>query len=153
MRRFVQLLALCCVLALVATACGKTKDTGFPTPSPSEPTASASKAPCGSGDTPQKLTGPIDVCDLGYTPKMAEVAKGDEVTWTVTGAAPHNVVFDNGKFDSHPKCSASDTGACTKPGETFKFTVNLAAGKYHYYCVIHGQKGVDSGMYGYIVVA
>lgn len=139
MRRF---LALACLLMLVGTACGKTKDTGFPDPAP---TTEATE-PVEEGGP---ITGPIDIGDSFFAPKTGSVSKGTTVTWTQSGSAPHSVTFDDGSFDSSPACPPVEK--CTQAGAevTYAFT---KAGTFAYFCKIHGAKG-GIGMAGEITVA
>lgn len=140
MRRFV---VLACLVMLFGTACGKTKDTGFPERSPTPTTA-------GHVEEGGPITGPIDIGDSFFAPKTGTVTKGTTVTWVQSGSAPHSVTFDGGAFDSSPDCPAK-IEMCTKTGTevTFEFA---KVGTFAYYCKIHGAKG-GVGMSGEITVA
>ena len=139
MRRF---LALACLLMLVGAACGKTKDTGFPEPSPT----STSTEHVEEGGP---ITGPIDIADSEFKPKTGTVKPGTTVTWNQSGSAPHSVTFDDDSFDSSPDCPPAEK--CTQAGAevTFEFK---KAGTFAYFCKIHGTKG-GTGMAGEITVA
>jgi len=133
MRRLAQSLALIAALGLVAAACGGDDDTGLPS---TNPTAT-----------------PVDhvtVVDSAFEPKSFEISINTEARWVQNGSLPHSVTADDGSFNSHPACSASDTSQCMKTGNEFKHTFTKA-GTHAYYCLIHGGKG-GSGMSGVIIV-
>jgi len=85
-----------------------------------------------------------------YLPKEVVVKAGDTVVWTNQDDAGHSVTADDGSFDSHPGCSDSG-GSCLPKGGTFK-VMFAKAGRYAYYCRVHGGPG-GSGMAGTVTVA
>ncbi len=133
MRRLARAFALIVVLGLVAAACGGDDDTGLPSINPTSTPADH-----------------VSVVDSAFEPKSSEIAINTEAMWAQTGSLPHSVTADDGSFNSHPACSASDTSQCMKTGNEFKHTFTKT-GTYPYYCVIHGGKG-GSGMSGVIIV-
>jgi plastocyanin len=70
-----------------------------------------------------------------FLPQDIRVSAGDTVTWTNNDRVIHNVVADNGEFDSGDLA----------PGETFTFTFE-EAGAISYSCTIH------PGMIGSVTV-
>ena len=139
MRRSLPVAVLAFSMILALGACGKTKDTGFNNLPPAK-TGGGSAAPAGV-----KL-----VAGNAFDPVTFKAKAGDKVTWTSSDkGAPHNVVSDTGLFDSNPNC-LKDTSACMADGQSFSFTF-AKAGKYLYYCVIHGGKG-GVGMAGVVEV-
>jgi plastocyanin len=141
MRRSLQVTAVAAALVVAVGACGGQKDTGFSNlPSPK---ATGGKA---GGSTGIKL-----VSGNKFEPQTFSAKVGTTVTWTdADSSAPHNVVSDTGLFDSHPQC-ANDQTKCMADGQTFTFKFDKA-GKYAYYCVIHGTKG-GVGMSGVVEVS
>jgi len=138
MRRSTAAIAFAMILAL--GACSKTKDTGFNNlPKP--------KTSGGAGAvTGIKLLGGNTFDPGSFTAKV-----GEKVTWTDTdGSAPHNIVSDTALFNPNPDC-LKDTSKCMSSGQTFTFTF-AKAGKYAYYCAIHGGKG-GIGMSGVVEVS
>ncbi len=130
-------------LAIALAACGETKDTGFN----NLPKGKAGK---GGGDD-----GTIIAMKAGNTfaPVTFKAKAGDKVTWRNddTSGQPHNVVADDGAFDSNPQCTATDAGKCLAVKDTFGFAFTKA-GTFGYYCVVHGGKG-GVGMAGTVEVA
>lgn len=146
------LLGVLCALALTASACGGTKPTGFhATP---EATETGPIEDTSTRQDPAEIEGPIDVVDNVFIPRFASVPAGTTVTWHQSGTAPHNVVADDGSFNSHPDCSNQDLAACMAAGDEFT-QLFAEPGQYPYYCVIHGfPKRLDdpSSMSGLIIV-
>jgi len=144
MRRPFQLLALVSALLVVLSGCAKQKDTGFN--NLPKPTGQASSG----GATGIKM---LSGNKFDPTPYKAKV--GDAVTWTYgdTSGAPHNVIADDGSFDSSPDCQKDATKCMGQSGQptTYSFTFKKA-GSYPYYCVIHGGKG-GLGMSGVVEVS
>jgi len=70
-----------------------------------------------------------------YDPKTVTIGLGGTVTWVNQEALRHDVVADNGEFNS----------GLFGEGETFSFTFS-AAGTYPYHCSIH------PGMTGTVIV-
>ncbi len=146
MRRSLFTLAL--VLALTGVACSKAKDTGFP-PIPTG-TATETKCEADTNTDPQEVSDPILVGDNFYAPLQGEVKAGTEIHWEQCGTAPHSVTFSTLEIDSHPDCK-QDVSKCMADADEYSTTLSQA-GKFHYYCVIHGVANSDTGMYGYINV-
>lgn len=125
-----------CVLSLALVACqAPSKETGFPK----------------EIEEPEGVVEPgvIQVIDSAFDPKESVVPAGTEVRWEQIGSAPHNVVADDGSFDSHPDCK-KDSSQCMGQGDEFTREFE-EAGEYPYYCVIHGAPG-GQGMAGTIIV-
>lgn len=75
---------------------------------------------------------------------------GEAVTWVhKDGRLPHNVVADDGSFNSHPTC-ARPGGECMKGGERFTHAFTQP-GTFSYYCRPHGAPG-GQGMAGTVRV-
>jgi plastocyanin len=143
MGRSVQMLALASALLLVLSACSKEKDTGFNN-LPKPKTSSA-------GST---VTGISIAAGNKFDPTPFQAKVGQPVTWTYSDSSgqPHNVVADDGSFDSSPQCQKDATKCMGQTGEPTTFTwTPKKAGKYPYYCVIHGGKG-GIGMAGEVDV-
>ncbi|MGH9022091.1 MAG: plastocyanin/azurin family copper-binding protein [Acidimicrobiia bacterium] len=83
-----------------------------------------------------------------FAPPDEVVGLGDVVVWTHSdGAAAHSVTSDATgtendpfPFDSHPNCSAANTTACMKAGETFRVAFTRL-GEFRYYSRPHGSPG------------
>jgi plastocyanin len=75
----------------------------------------------------------VRINDNDYTPKNLTVAPGDTVIWTNFGG-DHTVTADNGAF------SSTTAGGYLDQGETFTHTF-AAAGRFPYYCLLHGGPG------------
>jgi plastocyanin len=74
----------------------------------------------------------VSIEDMKFNPSSLRIAKGDTVIWTNNDDRDHNVVADNGAFNS-------DT---IPRGEKFTHTFN-ATGRYPYSCTLHPRmKGV-----------
>lgn len=88
----------------------------------------------------------IEVGDNFYDPRKATLDLGDgsfDWTWGTNGttANQHNVVQDEGLFDSGPPVT-------TMPGG---FSVTASGGSFPYYCTLHGAPG-GIGMAGVVKV-
>jgi plastocyanin len=103
--------ALTAALCFVVLSCGGGGAEITPPPPPPPPPTSTSNS--------------IAVADNSYSPNATVLAVGATVTWTWTGAAPHDVLFDDGV-----KSLVQRTGTYTR-----NFT---AAGTYNYHCSVHG---------------
>ena len=134
MSRIVRFAAVAAVLALVAVACGGSKDTGLPaSPTPNtSPPKGVVQATIGNAFLPKEIT----------------IKVGEEITWTFTPS--HNAEADDGSFNSHPGCAAAAIAKCSKQDDVFKHPF-IKAGRYVYFCAIHGFKG-GIGMSGTVVV-
>jgi plastocyanin len=118
-------LALTLLLALLVAACGS----GAATTSPpgAETTAVTSQ---GGGTGTQVI-----MTNRSYDPQTVTVNVGDTVTWVNQDAPQHDVVADNGEFQSQ----------LFDQGQSFSFTFTKA-GTYPYHCSIH------PGMNGTVIV-
>jgi plastocyanin len=112
MKRLARLAVVVLALVTVTAACGGDDDDG-----------GASAEP-----------GVVTVSDNTFSPKSAEVAVGDTVTWKFEGKSAHNVTAKDGDFESK----------LMKDG-TFEHTFD-AAGSFDYVCTVH------PGMHGTIKV-
>ena len=84
----------------------------------------------------------IEVVDNSYKPRVAKVKPGTKVTFTNTGANPHNVTpFEDGSF----------AAITLTPGQSAEITVPQTLGDVPFYCTIHGGK--SSGQRGALVIA
>lgn len=71
--------------------------------------------------------GTVTVDDFSFSPETIEVAKGEEVTWTVAeGSSAHTVKFDDEESKS------------LEAGDTYSRTFDTA-GEQKYVCGIHPQ--------------
>jgi plastocyanin len=152
MRRLSWLLA---VVALAASACGTTKDTGFsPTPTPTETEDAGEDTSTLDEPAEYDPAAPLSVADNLFVPRFVSAEAGTTVEWIQTGSAPHNVVADDGAFDSHPDCRGDNSAGCMAEGDQFGFEFD-EPGEYPYYCVIHGGPGQPDNpavMAGVIIV-
>ena len=139
-RRFV-VAGLAAALALALGACGGQKDTGFNNlPSP--------KASGNGGGSPTEIK---LVAGNTFSPAVFDAKAGTPVVWhNADSSQPHNVVSDDGLFDSNKDC-LNDQTKCMAPDATFTYTFTKA-GEYKYYCAIHGAKG-GVGMAGTVKVS
>ena len=153
------LLAVLVLLTLIAASCGATRDTGFPpTPTPEDNGNGHGNGNGDDGDPSTRedpfvvegATGMVDVVDNLFVPRFVQVSTGTTIVWEQTGDQPHNVVFDDESFSSHPECP----GTCMSQGDQADFTFE-EAGEVPYYCVIHGRPGSPedpANMAGVIIV-
>lgn len=115
------------VLALfVLAACGGTP--GAATPGAATPGTAAPGGATPGGATPGgggDAAASVDIVDFAFEPATIDVATGQTITWTNTGAAPHTVTFADGP----------DSGNMA-PGATFEHAFD-AAGSFEYVCAIH----------------
>ena len=84
-----------------------------------------------------------------FIPKNLVVRAGTEVTWTNDDGVGHSVTADDGSFDSHPACG-TNSDACLRKGEHFSYSF-AKAGRFPYYCRVHGASG-GAAMAGIIEV-
>lgn len=82
----------------------------------------------------------VEVTNFTYTPINVQITAGETVSWTNMQGF-HNVVADDGSFDSGPAAN---------PPWNFQHTFNTP-GSYPYYCSIHGAPG-GIGMSGTVTV-
>lgn len=143
MSRPLHVIAVAAALVLTLGGCGEQKDTGFNNlPKPAGGTAA------GGGTEIKMLAG------NKFEPATFKAKTGQAVTWVYedTSGQPHNAIADDGSFDSSPGCTATEVAKCMgSAGQKFTFTFSKA-GKFAYYCVIHGAKG-GIGMSGVVEVA
>ena len=96
-------------------------------------------AACGS--SPPAPTGPsVSMTDNQFTPATLHIQPGQTVTWVNNGQTVHTVTADEGSFNSKN----------IQPGAQYSHTFT-AAGRYPYYCELHGAAG-GYGMAGVIIV-
>lgn len=91
-------------------------------------------------------TAGVQVVDNSYGPATVTIEVGDTVRWTWAGQERHSVTSADGRFDSHPACTALLTATCGGPGYAFEHTFD-SAGTYAYRCRVHG-----AAMSGTVVV-
>lgn len=96
---------------LVAAACSGGGDAAPVTGVPTTPAGSTATA--------------ITVADNRFTPAATTVPAGTTITWSWTGAASHNVTFDDGA-----RSATQQSGSYQRSFAT--------AGAYPYHCTIHG---------------
>lgn len=143
MSKLVALIFACLALGLVAAGCGGDDDDSGDSGSAAttEQTTTAEQPAAADDDKKQagdKASGgpavEIEVVDIDYDPKNANVKRGATVRWTNTGDLPHTVTKDGGPGEDF------DSGTL-EPGDTFEQTFT-DAGKIDYLCTIHpGQVG------------
>jgi plastocyanin len=133
-----QLLAVICAalaLGLVATGCGGDDDSSGDggSAATTEQTATTEKQASGGGAAAGKQVA-VEIVDIDYDPKGANVPVGATVKWTNTGDLPHTVTKEDGPgpdFDS----------GTLQPGDTYEETFTTP-GQIAYLCTIHsGQDG------------
>ena len=119
-----RILATLGAIALVISACSSSGASTAPAASAAAPAASAAGAACapasGSG------TVAVSVKDFSFDPSTITAKVGDTVTFSNTGAAPHNATLDAGG------CATGDIQPGSSGGLHFS-----AAGTYAFHCTIH----------------
>ena len=91
----------------------------------------------------------VEMLDNTFRPGDFEVAVGQTVTFINNGRAPHNVIADDGTFDSRRALGRNHDS-----GEEWKYTPT-SAGEYPYYCSLHAVQrddGTWTGMVGTLIV-
>ena len=84
-----------------------------------------------------------------FRPSKVAVKPGEKVTFTnAPNNGEHNVVWTDGKVPPMP-AEAVDGSQWPAGGVSRTFD---ASGKYRFYCVTHGDKDNDFGMFGYVYV-
>ena len=111
------LLAITTTLALFAAGCGDDDEDTATTPAP--PAAGGVASPGAAA---------VDIKGFKFDPADTSVKVGQTVTWTNSDSAGHDVVADDGAFES-------DT---LDQGDTFEYTADKA-GTFSYICSIHPQ--------------
>lgn len=92
----------------------------------------------------------VAIRKVRYSPQDVTIRRGDSITWVhQDGGLPHNVVADDGSFDSNPTCGHS-SGACMKAGDRYTRAFTQP-GTVSYYCRLHGAPG-GQGMAGTVRV-
>ena len=130
MYRFARALMLVSVLALLFAACASNKDTGLPVGPTSPPPGSI-------------CDGNVDMNDqLKFVPEECTVKVGTTVTWKNVGGIQHTVVSEVPKEFESPMVQG---------GGEFKFSFKKA-GDFPYFCSVHTQRGLRTGMIGTIKV-
>jgi plastocyanin len=122
------LLALCLILALglFAAACGSSGSSS-PTTSPGGVTTSAGGASTTAGGTGPTAGGAqISLENIKVNPTSITVKVGEAVTFVNNDSVDHQMVGDNGEFDSGKMA----------PGATYTYTP-AKAGTIAYHCSIH----------------
>jgi len=72
----------------------------------------------------------VAVADFSFSPQAVVIQTGGMVTWTWSGAAPHNVTYDGGPT---PLPASSDT----KTGSGTHQSTITTVGRYTYHCTVH----------------
>lgn len=85
--------------------------------------------------------------DDTFAPREVAVKPGETVTFTNAGG-DHNVVWNDGTA-AQPGPDESPPSAWPAGGVQRTFA---RAGRYRYYCVAHGDRTANFGMYGYVHV-
>lgn len=106
----------------------------------------AAAAPQGeAARSAQTKSASVDIGDNFFDPKELTIPVGTKVTWTNNGNNPHTVTADDESFDS-----GASPAEYMQNGDSFSRTFNTA-GKFPYYCRVHGGPG-GSGHSGVITV-
>ena len=92
----------------------------------------------GASSTPSGPT--VSALDNAFSPAELHIKVGQTVTWVNNGQTSHTVTADDNSYDS----------GLFDPGVQFSHTFTKA-GRYSYYCTLHGGPG-GSGMAGVIIV-
>jgi plastocyanin len=121
--------ALALVLMLLIAACGSGSTGSTDTTLPVGETTTVTTVGSATGGTQVIMT------NRSYNPATVTIKVGDKVTWVNQDAPQHDVVADNGEFNSQ----------LFDKGQSFSFTFTKA-GTYPYHCSIH------PGMTGTVVV-
>ena len=136
MHRVVRgVLVVTTALALAACTGGtQSQAPGGATASPGGSTAAAD--PCIVASSAGSVA--ASIADFSFSPEPIQAKKGDTVTWTSGGSAPHTATLDN-----FPACATQTLNK----GQSGSITFSVA-GTYTYHCTIHPTR-----MKGSIVVA
>ena len=81
-----------------------------------------------------------------WAPAKVAVKPGEKVTFTNRGGE-HNVVWNDGRVPPTPAESVEPSQWPAEVSRTFD-----RAGKFRYYCALHGDAAEDAGMVGYVYV-
>src|SRR3954447_429340 len=122
------LLALLCVVGLVAAGCGSSSEgTTASAGSTSTPAAGGASTSGGSGGAAVSAA-KVDIADFAYSPPTITVKKGGSITWTNSDDADHTAT-------QSPGGSGFDTGTLSKgDSKTIKFD---QSGTFQYVCLFH----------------
>jgi outer membrane protein assembly factor BamB len=129
---------------LIALKIGGTVQQQRPTGTPQATPEGGQATPENSGATPVSQSGAlqVDMHEFAFTPSQITIAANTDVqvTFTNTGALPHNFTCDQLglKTPDDP------------PGQSTSITINAAAGTYDFICSIPGH--ADAGMRGQLIV-
>lgn len=98
--------------------------------------AAAGPAPRGeAARSAQSKSASVDIGDNFFDPKDLTIPVGTTVTWTNNGNNPHTVTADDESFDS-----GASPAEYMQNGDRFSHTFTTA-GKFPYYCRVHGGPG------------
>lgn len=103
----------------------------------------------GCGGNASQLGAEVAMLDNTFVPETLAADVGTTITFINKGRAPHNVIGNDGRFDSR-----RETGKNHESGESWSLTVD-EAGTYPYYCSLHAVQQDDgswTGMVGTLVV-
>ncbi|MFL5650277.1 MAG: cupredoxin domain-containing protein [Chloroflexota bacterium] len=125
-----RILAMVGGIALVISACSSSGGGGSSAAASAagapSAAASAAGAPCAEASGSGSVT--VSVKDFSFDPSTVNAKVGDTITFSNTGAAPHNATLDAGG------CATPDIQSGKSDGLTF-----TAAGSYPFHCSIHPQ--------------
>lgn len=145
MRRSFTVLALLAVMALTAVACGGTKDTGFPPPSPTTSGDEDGEGDAAADFSPTPQTGPSTTLDIKA---LSLQFNRDEVLFVAD--QPITLTFEN--LDAnilhnvaiYPSEDETTEAAAIFQGETFTGEDSRVyqipatpAGEYYFHCDVH----------------
>jgi plastocyanin len=119
-RRWLAVLALLAVGALVAVGCGGSSDNN-PSGSPTTTAAATTTAGGASGGSTAAT-----IQNFAFHPATVNAKAGQKVTWTNDDSTTHTVTADDGSFDS----------GNLSPGKSFSATL-AKSGTIKYHCSIH----------------
>lgn len=106
--------------------------------------AAAAFVGCGGGDDSA-----VRMLDNAYAPSVIEAAVGESIVFANAGRVPHNVIADDGAFNS-----VATAGANHEPGASYELAV-AEPGVYDFFCSLHATQNADGeweGMVGTLVV-
>jgi plastocyanin len=98
----------------------------------------------------EAASAPVAMVAIEFRPREIKVAVGDTVTWHHKDGEPHTVTADDATYDSSPVCEPVAGTGCMDTGDTWSHTYG-AAGRYPYFCKVHGKPGGE-GMAGAVIV-
>jgi plastocyanin len=138
MKQLLAAFCTCLALGLVAVGCGDddSGDSGGDggSAATTEQTATTEKQASGGDSAAGGKQIAVEVVDIDYDPRNADVPVGATVKWTNTGNLPHTVTKEEGPGEDF------DSGTM-QPGDTYEQTFTTP-GEIAYHCTIHsGQDG------------